>query len=514
MSLMARRLVVRYKQVIHWFQNKRSKDRKQSEGKHQPVQCNICRATFVSDSNLEIHKEEYHESEGTEKTKLSCSLSNCPAKFTNAELLATHKVSHELRDEIEDHKIDDCEDEEEQDDTSLLLKNVGILEAQYKDNNFPDSMDIGFIARRLSVDPLYVHMWFKERRSQQINTLTAEGVELSETQKDQSSQRVFSKECRHCVAAFISQVDLDAHEQMHQSPTAQVCSKCGAEFSNAVALETHWIRHGVFKGGASNHQQHQQKKDVIPHYATEEGRGPERGAKAYFTTSQLRVLDAHFMMNHFPGTVEVRLLAKRLGLRPRQVIHWFQNKRCKIRRIQKNKTHSSSTCSVCGAAFICESTLDNHTRLHQMDLQYNCKVCSAVFLSPILLETHMLHHLGILQKPNTLVDPLKQFDTTQITPIGKDKGKFLPHRIRGFDEETSQADLKIDESYMDGVEDMLEDEVEEAQLLDEMHERALVDAKMEGAIKDKDTQMNPNNTPDKSQSLDKKLSDNKTTNFI
>ncbi|CAL4077506.1 unnamed protein product, partial [Meganyctiphanes norvegica] len=112
-SLIARRIRVRDKQVMHWFQNKRRKERKKIEGKQR---CNICQTTFVSDSNLEIHKEEYHKSEGTENNKLSCSLLNCQATFTNAELLATHKVSHELRDEIEDHKIDDYDDEEDQDD--------------------------------------------------------------------------------------------------------------------------------------------------------------------------------------------------------------------------------------------------------------------------------------------------------------------------------------------------------------------------------------------------------------
>lgn len=38
---------------------------------------------------------------------------------------------------------------------------VTVLEAHYSDNNFPEPMDIGFIARRLEVDPLHIHMWFK-----------------------------------------------------------------------------------------------------------------------------------------------------------------------------------------------------------------------------------------------------------------------------------------------------------------------------------------------------------------
>lgn len=46
---------------------------------------------------------------------------------------------------------------------SPLWKNFTVLEAHYSDNNFPDPMDIGFIARRLEVDPLHIHMWFKVR---------------------------------------------------------------------------------------------------------------------------------------------------------------------------------------------------------------------------------------------------------------------------------------------------------------------------------------------------------------
>ena len=46
---------------------------------------------------------------------------------------------------------------------TILWKDFAVLEAHYSDNNFPDPMDIGFIARRLQVDPLSVHLWFKVR---------------------------------------------------------------------------------------------------------------------------------------------------------------------------------------------------------------------------------------------------------------------------------------------------------------------------------------------------------------
>lgn len=39
--------------------------------------------------------------------------------------------------------------------------NSEVLEVHYNENNFPSPMEVGFIARWLSIDPLHVHTWFK-----------------------------------------------------------------------------------------------------------------------------------------------------------------------------------------------------------------------------------------------------------------------------------------------------------------------------------------------------------------
>ncbi|XP_069956382.1 uncharacterized protein [Cherax quadricarinatus] len=379
MSMLARRLGVRYRQIMHWFQNRRSKERKQQkESKYPPVECQDCKASFVTDGNLQRHSNAVHKQVNISECEFACLVPGCGAVFNNADLLVTHRLTHQL-DGAAGHN-----DENEEDNPSPYHYHgrvpqwiYTVLEAHYSHNNFPDPMDIGYIARRLEADPLTVHVWFKERRKQHILKLEGSKHEGLEGEESVSSQRSMSKMCSTCDAAFICHSDLIAHEEMHKSSWARACKLCGKQYSNLITLETHSIRHGI-KVGQKNEQNSQSK------YISSTG--------APLSDSQLKVLDTHYEHNNFPGTTEVWLVAKRLNLKPQRVRYWFQTKRRKDRRSQKMETKSSCVCSRCGAGFISEFHLENHKKLHRSKQRFPCTQCKAVFISSTILETHQLNH--------------------------------------------------------------------------------------------------------------------------
>ncbi|XP_050721013.1 uncharacterized protein LOC127000915 isoform X2 [Eriocheir sinensis] len=472
MSLLAKRLGVRYRQIMHWFQNRRSKDRKQQREsecvweKSPPVECLECKSTFVTERNLRNHQEAVH---GVARESLAqefvCSAAGCDATFTNEDLLVTHKLAHLPETEANgmgSHRL-----------TILGPKpqwknfTVTVLEAHYSDNNFPEPMDIGFIARRLEVDPLHVHMWFKERRNQHIRKLEESGREVMEEHLAVSSQRVLSKTCFTCDAAFICQTDLDTHLEMHKSSWAQMCTMCGQEFSNIIALETHWIRHGVnFMGedaaggeggkdtttATTTTATTNTTSTTTTDATTTQPPAPERAAKATFTGLQLKVLDGHYQQNHFPGTTEVWLVAKRLGLRPRQVTHWFQNRRGRERRAHKVTAPASHPCLWCGAAFISQFALRHHRRQHRLASSHHmCPRCPAVFLAAMLLETHALYHQvlprGRLTPPNRPPD-----FTRDPLAVGQVRPGVVPTSTDS-DDSSSEPELSIDLSAHTAPED-------------------------------------------------------------
>ncbi|XP_042239472.1 uncharacterized protein LOC121877707 isoform X2 [Homarus americanus] len=376
MSLLARRLGVRYRQIMHWFQNRRSKDRKQQkESKYPPVECQNCKASFVTDANLKRHQEVVHDRANKPVLEFLCPDPGCDAVFSNGDLLVTHRLVHEVdngTDQNEDevsvgHKLPE----------SPHWKNFTVLEAHYSDNNFPDPMDIGFIARRLDVDPLHIHLWFKERRSQHIHKLEENKLEGREDEAGVTSQKAVSKLCFICNAAFISQTDLDCHREMHKSSWAQVCSVCGKQYSNVIALETHMIRHGI----EVKHESEQSSASKLL-----------KTSNAPLSLTQTKILHTHYEHNNFPGPAEAWLVAKRLGLKPKRVKHWFQNKRGKDRRAINITNPYSCICSLCGAAFVCELFLENHKKLHKSNDTFPCEQCGAVFYSAVLRETHLLNH--------------------------------------------------------------------------------------------------------------------------
>ena len=73
--------------------------------------------------------------------------------------------------------------------------------------------------------------------------------------------------------------------------------------------------------GASNDTQDKEKSDGWP-----------SRHRIEYTHEEQSILTTHYKNNHFPNPTEISLIAHRLGIRHKQVIYWFQNRRSKERK--------------------------------------------------------------------------------------------------------------------------------------------------------------------------------------
>ncbi|KAF2354599.1 Homeobox domain [Trinorchestia longiramus] len=122
-----------------------------------------------------------------------------------------------------------------------------------------------------------------------------------------------------------------------------------------------------------------------------------RNRREYTQDEQL-ILLAHFQHNHFPPTRELKLLAKRLNITHRQIMHWFQNRRSKERKSLPYSRRVSRQCSECKATFVHDEGLASHKAVSHdpssVAVQFGCPVksCMMSFPSEVLLQTHELLH--------------------------------------------------------------------------------------------------------------------------
>ena len=128
-----------------------------------------------------------------------------------------------------------------------------------------------------------------------------------------------------------------------------------------------------------------------------------RNRREYTQEEQL-ILLTHFQYNHFPPTRELKLIARRLNITHRQIMHWFQNRRSKERKSLPYSRRVSKQCPDCKATFVHDEGLDVHRSISHnpgsIGVQFGCPVqsCLMSFPSEVLLQTHELLHE---KKPET-----------------------------------------------------------------------------------------------------------------
>lgn len=63
--------------------------------KYPPKECEECKSTFVTSNNLRRHRESMHSHSGS-LPEFACLVTGCEAVFTNADLLVTHGLAHQM----------------------------------------------------------------------------------------------------------------------------------------------------------------------------------------------------------------------------------------------------------------------------------------------------------------------------------------------------------------------------------------------------------------------------------
>lgn len=149
-------------------------------------------------------------------------------------------------------------------------------------------------------------------------------------------------------------------DECRGSKSGHVCATCKESFASLIALKEHtslhcWQKNTLRKPG----EWRRRKKVKGKRKKTRTGNEircfecrlvfPDRVSfldhfsgnkcnvgrqRIEYTDEEQAILVMHYNGNNFPNPLEMSLLAKRLGVRYRQIMHWFQNRRSKERKQQ------------------------------------------------------------------------------------------------------------------------------------------------------------------------------------
>ena len=450
-AAMAKRLSVERECVGHWFQKERSKERKgfMSVEYQPPRECQHCPSIFVHLEALKRHENDAHDPNSI-CIKFICPVDNCNAKFLNSTLLETHRLTHD------------------DDSNKIAIKNREVnsrydenfLEKHYAENNFPTPMEIGFIGRRLQLESLAIHWWFKERRAKHAVDIEKQMLQHRKQCNDKncctcsttgkSKNISTTKECEVCDAAFLDAQHYRKHFDVHFTNNCLVCIECGAEYYNALALETHMYRHSILS----------KTGDLLLLSKTIKSSGEYK-----FTFLHVQIMMSHFKHNNFPSRNELKLIAKRLKTPIKYVIAWFAMQRsvpptmangkalavnlCPF-TLKSNSESSNINCSLCSSEFLTTNHIRTHVAAHKSNIQYICNTCQLVFLHKKLLETHSLSHFSgtklksrIRTQERYHKENCKSLIKSSIVNVNSEENANAPEEAQKNIEECTNADVGL-----------------------------------------------------------------------
>lgn len=172
-----------------------------------------------------------------------------------------------------------------------------------------------------------------------------------------------------CILDNSSEEDYEA-EAASESPgknDGHKCASCEESFASLIALKEHYALQCCQKNSLRKPGEWRRRKKIKGKRKQKVGNEircfechlvfPDRASflehfnssrcnvgrqRIEYTDEEQAILVTHYNENNFPVPSEMSLLARRLGVRYRQIMHWFQNRRSKERKQQRQ-----SECNGC-----------------------------------------------------------------------------------------------------------------------------------------------------------------------
>lgn len=202
-------------------------------------------------------------------------------------------------------------------------------------------------------------------------TLDDAGLQEKETQDSDDPENYHPSMAVECILDNSSGEDQEAEEENQSQGEEPRCGTCGESFPSLVALKEHFSQNCC----SQKHNQHamgrvwrrRRKFGIMKRRQREAGEVlcyecqecfPDRQTyvahfestkcsaarqRIEYTDEEQAILLTHYNSNNFPLPSEMNLLAKRLSVRYRQIMHWFQNRRSKERK-QQNESEYGRAC--------------------------------------------------------------------------------------------------------------------------------------------------------------------------
>ena len=195
------------------------------------------------------------------------------------------------------------------------------------------------------------------------DSLKAKLSELGSLKTERSTEDSLDGEDYHPIMAVECILDNsegegeDGVQKMSEAPEqcGHKCRSCGESFASLIALKEHNSHHcshqKLLKPGHFRRRKKMMAKKknqgnsircfdcynvfanrntYLEHFKTNPCTFSSK--RIEYTDEEQKVLRAHYDGNNFPLPSEMSLIAGRLGVRYRQVMHWFQNRRSKERK--------------------------------------------------------------------------------------------------------------------------------------------------------------------------------------
>ncbi|XP_047739982.1 uncharacterized protein LOC125179005 [Hyalella azteca] len=424
LKLLAKRLNITHRQIMHWFQNRRSKERKSLPySRRVSRQCSDCKATFVHDEGLASHKAESHDPSSV-AVQFVCPVKSCMMSFPSAVLLQTHELLHDKKDA----GFRKCLSEME---STTVKKTRRILPKKLHMEGFNSSLALKIpglsssscspYTSPMSSPPLPSFLSLKPKLlGTRLSLPGLEGLSLP------GSNPATNMTSTYPVGKGFPVVKSPTSTASEVGATApnnnEVTSSAGNE-DPAVHIinKLHLNIESKFSHGCGV------KAKTSPRWSFGSLTSPDSSMPAgpaspmssaasvcNLASESLAQLNFHFQENNFPSPQELLALSREFGLDVQSLSAWYKSQRqltvskelvggtsiscCWSPTLSGgavfvgSDSETEQTCPMCSAAFVTKRDLQQHIRLHSDPAAFTCDVCHAVFRHECVYGSHAAEH--------------------------------------------------------------------------------------------------------------------------